>query len=937
MRAYNSVQVIAGLSAEKWSLRQLRLLQPGMQRAFADYRAHVLAAPTSKGEGKGEAEGGPDLWGGLQSAVTECVCVFFPGEASLSGATSASAPSAGLVGALGAAGNAEVLSDLLKLLVAFHCCADQQQQQQWLASRTGALWQALLGSFTEALPPQAQDREVEAEGGAGNGGVAERVEEGAGGAGGSRLNALSALGNLGFEDGLEVLLVRLNAAATPATYTTPSTATEEKSSKPKAKAAIAKLSEAMVGPDSLQSPLSTALAQFAVQYLTLARSVVRFHANRKKMFLRFCAQLAVQALTLLSHCSRNSSSDSSFSHSDSTSNSHSHSWWGVGRALGGVVEGALFDDRAVEEFASMRLACISPAPISASASASASGAAGAGKGKAKRARGSKGRTDADADADTGADADTSVGAGEGGARARSYYDALLQALRTSYYAAHQKDWRHFAQGVAHLMHIYGNKSEELAAAARPGNAYDSGAAGVGGGQGGGMGGVNGQGLEMDAAGTRKHLCRVFHFALLLVEALGEGGEGGGEAVLQALHLLQVQAQAHIQAEAEAEGAGGDSKKASKKRKHSLGGASQCGTVENASASTSGSVLGAVQYCVARNAVLCALASVLGQQSVPQHETTARYLAALAAYGGQSVRAAEVLQGVRGASASPVSPMSTSASALTPPPTVSVWVRRLQALELLCLHCLAGIHYALAVDDCLPPLVSVLAGTAEEAEEGVVGEVEVGVVGVVGVGEVGVVGVGVGVAGTAIGSDSDSGEWAGWSLLEARRALLLRVLTLHGQLRLLPQLVAALLGGERRLLLQRAALATAMNTLSNTSNSVGRLGMLEQLVGAPDTVRLLVALFSAAPVGQTPLLWDTLAEGAKERREREEGERKKREREVKEKERRERERQERKEGRGRKDADSEAMEVEGTDAGADVGANADTGADAEAPVVDVTDV
>jgi hypothetical protein len=273
------------------------------------------------------------------------------------------------------------------------------------------------------------------------------------------------------------------------------------------------------------------LLRFANSFLAFTQLVMEFHSNRRKLYSTLCESLLPSLLRPLTLCDACCTSVAR-GDNDSGTNALDLHLTAEDRLLvakylaplrdqlRGVLEKGLFEVRTVEELATLRLA----ESVAVSTAAAGAGAGGKGdKPRNKKPKSDNGQVLAQS-TEAAEEGEKSLTAGAAGKNNKAFHDLLFRALAAQYYAESNTygAGEEPARGVAALAQVYFERSAALAAQASAAGQRQS--AGY-------HGAHRSRGqvatLSMDAVNARKHLVRVFHFTFLLLEALRRDGDRAG--------------------------------------------------------------------------------------------------------------------------------------------------------------------------------------------------------------------------------------------------------------------------------------------------------------------------------------------------------------------------------------------------------------------------
>jgi hypothetical protein len=273
------------------------------------------------------------------------------------------------------------------------------------------------------------------------------------------------------------------------------------------------------------------LLRFANSFLAFTQLVMEFHSNRRKLYSTLCESLLPSLLRLLSLCDACCTSVARGDNGSGTNALDLHltaeDRLPVAKYLAplrdqlrGVLEKGLFDGRTVEELASLRLA----ESVAVSTAAAGAGAGGkSDKPRNKKVKSDNGQVLARS-TEAAEEGEKSLTAGAAGKNNKAFHDLLFRSVAAPYYAESNTNGagEEPARGVAALAQVYFERSAALAAqASAAGQRQSAGYHGT----------HRGRGqvatLSMDAVNARKHLVRVFHFTFLLLEALRRDGDRAG--------------------------------------------------------------------------------------------------------------------------------------------------------------------------------------------------------------------------------------------------------------------------------------------------------------------------------------------------------------------------------------------------------------------------
>lgn len=611
---------ISGLSGEKWTLHQLKAIQPTLEHLDHQYRTFA-------------ASNGAD---GLQIETVETVI-----QQLIDLLKVGSSPKAVLIASIKCMG-ADLLTDVIRAITAYQCfhakSTAESSTSEFLVLSVIELCEALFASFEETHTlASVQDDEPQLEGRI----LASRS-----------LNTIAGLGNNGFEDTATLLLECVLHALTS-------------------------------GSNSAQHRKRLQyLLSYARAYLKFSQSITRFHNNRKKLFTNLCEKLLTCAVPLLSRCnalmceSQNTSSvDAQFTTKHVAP---------LQKVLCELLEGGLFDDKNIEEFATLRL------ESTAEEVRLAEEAANNNRNNKSNKKAKKNEPEETVSSSTTVAVSSNVSVAETvSGKNKAYHDTLFRTLSMDYYDASTATapigCDSFASGVAWIVRIYGDKSAALALIAS-----NQGSTGRGGNFNFGnktAGAV--ASLGSDVVNTRKHLIRVFHFSFLMLEAfrLNENEFSVAET-LQALPACAVAEPAVS--------VGGASGK--KKRRHSEANLSNSagGQVSEAAAEWLSQVRRIVKEHQVRNEILAACVHLLRLQSIPNHESLQRYVERLVCLSAACVQECLTLQRLL----TDVAPSATVAGATD-------CVQELLALNIDCVRLVASIDHITIVDHRLRDIIQVL--------------------------------------------------------------------------------------------------------------------------------------------------------------------------------------------------------------------------------------
>jgi hypothetical protein len=566
-----------------------------------------------------------------------------------------------------------------------------------------------------------------------------------------------------------------------------------------------------------QRDMGSLFLKFSVDYLSFTLSVIQYHQNKKKWFLNFCEDILICTLSLISYCN-----DSILS-------------LGVGGSLEGnaqrlrqlkqtlskLVTMSMFEDRNVEEFASMQLdsldnAALEMVPVDNK------------KGKQKY---------------------NNASAGGEKKVVKSYHDTMFQTLKSVFDIIKRSKGNaeegdifqkslSFANNLHSLVEIFSKKSAILGqiatSAAAVGNNFGSGDTGT-------ISGAkrtfssaskanSSQGVAaLDALNTRKHLIRVLHFTCLLLDTFAAAPIT--ESDLSSALPTASQSSNKV---GEGENANKQKKKRSKsgsfeQEEQDVARGPQDVAVTAAAAGT-GVDVAAVMARLVRNKVLSACLVVLQQQAIPNHDSVRKYVAHLTRLSGTCVDSCLALQRhciLPTTTAAAAAAAAAGNSSVSVPSSVHkeadrILVLRIVTLDISCIHTIAAIDHNTVVDDKLPCILQVLAGPSFPPLSASVLEVK---------------------------AEREHGY--------AKYVLFKSLLQLHGELRLLDQLVRDMSAQERNSLAVTATATTvAVGGVGSTSSSssIVQSNALFHIAARPDILSSLVALLTSAPIGQVPVIW-----------------------------------------------------------------------------------
>jgi hypothetical protein len=484
------------------------------------------------------------------------------------------------------------------------------------------------------------------------------------------------------------------------------------------------------------------LLRFACSFVAFMQLVMELHSNRRKLFTSLCESLLPSLLRLLSLCDACCTSVAR-GDNDSGTNALDLHLTAENRLLvakylaplrdqlRGVLEKGLFDDRTVEELASLRLA---------DTALDRGGAGEEGKGvkpRNKKAKSDNGQVLAQS-TEAVEEGEKSLTAGAAGKNKKAFHDLLFRALAAQYYAESNTNraGEEPARGVAALAQVYFERSAALAAQAsaagqRQSAGYHSAHRGRG----------QVATLSMDDVNARKHLIRVFHFTFLLLEALRRDGDRA--------RLLRA-----LVAASDPPVAGG--KRKTHHNEH------QAQPQEH------------LLFCRVRGALLTSCVQALSQQAIPNHESLQRYVQRLDALSAECVQDC----------------LATERALVG----LGADVTELLALDMQCVRDIAAIDHNTVVEHRLANVVRLLCCPA---------------------------------AGAPV-------------LYVSGKALLQKVLEVHGELRLLDQFV-----------LEAGAAEAAMGTRQDM--------LLSELLNSEEVAAQVERLLTAVPTGQGVQIWAHLSQ------------------------------------------------------------------------------
>lgn len=611
---------ITGLSGDKWTLHQLKAIQPSLQQVNQNYNTTVSSVEV--GDLQAEA---------IDQVIRQLIDVLR--VSSLSKAALASS-----VKCMGA----DLLTDVIRAVTVYQCsqAARTDEPVDNLIKDVLGLGEAIFSSFDETVLPKT--------------GHFEEEQQDAGIAVSRSLATIAALGNNGFEDTATILLQSVLHAVT-------------------------------IGRKGIQQRQKlTFIFRYTRAYLKFSQSIARFHNNRKKLFTSLCDKMLIYAVPLLSHCNflvQKAGSSEEGAGAGPKSGEEGEVMFihtqiaPLQKALSELLEGGLFDEKNIDEFATLRLES-TPDELKA-----AEEAANSNRHKNKKAK----KNEPEDALSTAAPVSSNVSVAETvSGKNKAYHDTLFRLLSMYYYEAEADlDSEHFASGIAWMVRIYGDKSAALALLASAQSVGGAGRAGS-------FAYSNSKqpgGLGSDVVNTRKHLIRVFHFSFLMLEAL-KLHDDGDFSIAQTLSALPVCTRRDAPS-ASATGASGK-----KKRRHS-----EVGLVSPSNAATTEWTSKArriVREHHVRNEVLAACVQLLHQQSIPNHESLQRYVDRLV-----SLSAASVLESVS------LQKLLADTDPSTTDKSVVQCVHELLTLNLDSVRLVASIDHTTIVDHRLRDLIKVL--------------------------------------------------------------------------------------------------------------------------------------------------------------------------------------------------------------------------------------
>ena len=576
---------ITGLSAEKWTIHQLKSLQSSMQPTTATKSTD------------------------LSTAVKNILALFSFGNVDSLFANRKVLKSL----------SAELLSDLIKTLTAFNCSIHSTGSVSDIDITKKLSFQLsdeIFATFSEVTTNSTETVVVEAE--ESTGGLRQA----------SALGILANLGSIGFEESATMLL------------------------------------------DSLSSTLANSsdhsnLVKFTVSYLQFLQTVMNFHSNRKKLFTNICEVLLPSVMRLLSHC-----------HAASERGDDSLS--ALQSVLSDVIEKGLFDEKNVEELATLQLT-VDPS------------SAGANNNKHvnKKQKGNEPQGDrAEMEKAEGAKAKIDT------VKNKSFHDTLFRILESRYNAPTAETdvqsvvctdnimqfAQSYANGVACLYKVYCTKSASMALQASTSQSITTGF------QPRGSYHTNNSArndvLGTDAVNARKHLIRVFHFLFQLIEAFRVSGERSMDelvAVLEERTRIK-------KSDAETTATPGKKRKQDKKS-----------TTSDAPSEWSVEMVQLLKARILRNAILTACVEIINQQAIPNHDSLYRYVELLVGLSVQSVKDCVRLN----------AHLESVADTVEFPYPDAEFAHAVLTADLECVRLVALIDHTTVVDHRLPSVVEIL--------------------------------------------------------------------------------------------------------------------------------------------------------------------------------------------------------------------------------------